>query len=150
MVETNFFPVLELQNILEEFGQAIIHTRIVKTLSNVDGSETLTPDTGYPLVLQNADTFRLNERWNFEDTGNIEGGDAQFVALLQEDLRRDDTLGFQGESFTISSVDGDATTITVSTSAAHDLSVGDQVAILNTTNYNGVFAVATTPSSVME
>lgn len=43
----------------------------------------------------------------------------------------------------ISNIDGDATTITVTTSAAHGLVVGDNTDITGTTNYNGTFAVDT-------
>ncbi len=147
MVKTNFFPTLELQNILLEFGQGVIYNRIVKTISNVDGEETLTSASGFPTILENIYVFRTSERFTFDVTGNIEGGDAQFIALLTTDLKRDDTLGFQGENFTITSIDGDATTIAVSTSTDHGLAVGDQVSTFNTTNYNGVFVVATVPSS---
>jgi hypothetical protein len=48
-----------------------------------------------------------------------------------------------GSGLTISSIDGNTTTITVDTSTNHGLKVGDIVVITGTTNYNGTFAVAT-------
>jgi len=47
----------------------------------------------------------------------------------------------------ISSIDGDTTTITVDTSTAHNLTQGDLVSIVGTTNYNGNFVVATVTDS---
>ena len=48
-----------------------------------------------------------------------------------------------GSTIAIGGIDGDATTITVDTSAVHNLSAGDTVTIAGTTNYNGTFTVAT-------
>ncbi len=48
-----------------------------------------------------------------------------------------------GSTVAIGGIDGDATTITVDTSAIHNLSVGDTVTIAGTVNYNGTFVVAT-------
>jgi len=48
-----------------------------------------------------------------------------------------------GSTVAISGIDGDATTITVNTSANHNLSVGDKVTIAGTVGYNGTFTVAT-------
>lgn len=48
-----------------------------------------------------------------------------------------------GSTVAISLIDGDATTITVDTSADHNLSAGDTVTIAGTTGYNGIFTVAT-------
>ena len=48
-----------------------------------------------------------------------------------------------GSTVAISGIDGDATTITVDTGAAHNLSVADTVTIAGTVNYNGTFTVAT-------
>lgn len=46
------------------------------------------------------------------------------------------------ESAVISNIDGDATTITVTTTAAHKLDVGSPVTISGTTNYNGSYVIA--------
>lgn len=48
-----------------------------------------------------------------------------------------------GSTVAIGAIDGTATTITVDTSADHNLSAGDTVTIAGTTNYNGTFVVAT-------
>jgi len=48
-----------------------------------------------------------------------------------------------GSTVTIGTIDGDTTTITVDTSAAHNLVAGDTVTIAGTTNYNGTYTVAT-------
>jgi hypothetical protein len=48
-----------------------------------------------------------------------------------------------GSTINISAIDGDATTITVDTAAAHNLVAGNTVTIAGTTNYNGTYTVAT-------
>lgn len=54
---------------------------------------------------------------------------------------------FSGSTVAIGGIDGTATTITVDTSVAHNLSAGDIVTIAGTTNYNGTFTVATITDS---
>ena len=41
----------------------------------------------------------------------------------------------------ISSIDGDTTTIVITTSSAHNLIIGDSITISGTTNYNGKFVI---------
>jgi len=48
-----------------------------------------------------------------------------------------------GSTVAISAIDGDTTTITVDTSAAHNLSAGDSVTIAGTVGYDGTYVVAT-------
>ena len=50
---------------------------------------------------------------------------------------------------TISTIDGDTTTITVTTAAANVLIVGDRIVITGTTNYNGSFRVNSITSSTV-
>lgn len=50
---------------------------------------------------------------------------------------------FSGSTVAIGAIDGTADTITVDTSAVHNLSAGDTVTIAGTVNYNGTFIVAT-------
>jgi hypothetical protein len=52
-------------------------------------------------------------------------------------------LSITASTVNISLIDGDATTITVDTAAAHNLLAGDTVTIAGTTNYNGTYTVAT-------
>src|SRR3990167_11380441 len=50
--------------------------------------------------------------------------------------------GLGQQTVTISNIDGDATTITVDTDAAHNLLAGDVIKITETANYNGTYKVA--------
>lgn len=52
-----------------------------------------------------------------------------------------------GDSVEISTIDGDATTITVTTSELHGFNVGDTVTVGGTVNYNGTFVIATVPTT---
>ncbi len=56
-------------------------------------------------------------------------------------------LEHDGSTVAIGNIDGTTTTITVDTSADHNLSAGDTVTIAGTVNYDGTFTVATITDS---
>jgi len=53
------------------------------------------------------------------------------------------TAVISGSTVAIGGIDGDTTTITVDTSAAHNLVAGDTVTIAGTVSYDGTYTVAT-------
>lgn len=56
---------------------------------------------------------------------------------------------YDNEDFTITSIDdsGAGSTVEITTSSAHGLSVGDRIAVNQTANFNGIYTVASTPTT---
>ena len=121
-------------------GRQISHIPTTQSISNISGQETLTE--GSPVTIK-CYFLRTNQNWDFEKAGFLEKGDAVGLFKIADNVTKDDLVYADGLSFDISNIDGDATTITVDTSSSHGLSVGDEVIIKNTTNYNGIYTVAT-------
>ena len=121
-------------------GRQITHVPTVQTTSNISGQETLTRGAGVSIK---AYFMRTSQNWDFQKAGFFQKGDAVAVCKIADGVKAEDLLYTDGLSFTITAIDGTATTITVDTSAVHGLSAGDEVIIKNTTNYDGVYTVAT-------
>jgi len=139
MVTQNLLTANDFNRILSDyFGRAVFHVSVTKTISNITGQETLTTNTPAEIT---AYFMRMNQRWNFDKTGNIEGGDAALLAKYTDLVASDSLIYTDGTNLTISGIDGNATTITVNTSGAHGLAAGDGVLIYGTSNYDGVYTV---------
>lgn len=91
--------------------------------------------------------IRFKQEWLFDKAGNIEAGDAYFMTSAENTINKNDLIYGEGIPFSISSIDGNTTTISITTSSAHGLSAGASIYIHSTTNYNGVYTVATVPTS---
>lgn len=83
----------------------------------------------------------------FDKAGLVEGGDAYLISRPSDGVAEDDFIYANGTDLVITGIDGDATTITVDTSSSHGLSVGDKIFVGGTTNYDGLYSVASTPSA---
>ena len=71
-------------------------------------------------------------------TGSVSGSRTLSISTIDGD----DNAGGS-----ITSIDGDATTISITTSSAHRLIAGNTVVITDTTSYNGSYTVATAPTT---
>lgn len=139
----NFFTTTDFETILDDFGRQIVHIPITRSISNYSGRETLTEGT--PVVIE-AYFIRTEQAWDYEKAGLTEKGNAVLLAKHADAVEKDDLVLADGTNIEISSIDGDATTISITTASAHGLSVGDNILVLGTTNYNGKYVVATTPT----
>ena len=142
---TEFFLEEEFDAIMDDLGNAFLLEPTVKTLDNISGQETLT--TGTLRVITGNYFFKQNQKWTYDESGQVETGDAAVLIKFKEGVKKDDIVVSYGSSLDLTAIDGDATTISITTTSAHNLSVGDKIAIFNTTNYNGRFTVATVPTS---
>ena len=138
MVQIVLSPT-DFERILDDYaGREVIHMPVVRTLSNITGQETL--GNGTPVLIK-CYIMRTGQNWDYDKAGFIEAGDAVALTRYTDGVSADDQLYAYGVRLTISNIDGDATTITVDTSTAHGLSVGDEVVIQDTTNYDGLYTV---------
>lgn len=126
------------------FGRAVIQVPVTTTISNTYGAPTYTSGTGVQKKLY---FLRMSQKFDFQEMGFLEQGDSIAVAKFSEGIVRNDLIYTDGTNYTITSIDGNSTTISITTSAIHGLSAGDSILILGTTNYNGVYTVATTPTT---
>lgn len=141
MANQNVLTVNDFDRILDNYaGRQIIHVPVTQTTSNISGEETLTDGT--PAEIK-AYIMRTGQNWDFEKAGFFEKGDAVALTKYADSVAMNDKIYADGVTVTISNIDGDATTITVDTSSNHGLSANDEVIISGTTNYDGVYTVAT-------
>ena len=145
MALTEFFVERDYDVMMEDLGNAFLLEPTVKTLDNLSGQETLT--AGTLRVITGNYFFRTNQKWTYDESAQIEGGDAAVLIKIKEAAKKDDIVISYATNVVLTAIDGDATTISVTTTSAHNLSVGDKIAIFNTTNYNGRFTIATVPTS---
>lgn len=131
---------------IQRLGRYVVHVPQTKALGNISGEETLSADESSASVIL-AVFLRREKRWVFDKAGLIEGGDAYLVSRPVAGVVKDDFIYANGTDLAISSVDGDATTITISTSTNHGLSAGDKVFVGGTTNYDALYTVASTPTA---
>jgi len=143
MVITNFFTPEDFETILEDFGRLLIHVPVTNTISNVSGAEIVSEGT--PAVIE-AYFMRSSQAWDFEKAGFVEKGDCVCLSKYADTVEMDDFIYADGTNVTITAIDGDATTITV-TAVGHGQSVGGEIIIVGTTNYNGLYTVATVPDA---
>lgn len=126
------------------FGREITRVPVTQGTSNISGQETLTDGTPDEIK---AYYLRRNQTWDYKKEGFLEQGDAVLLSKIDDAVKINHKIYADGTKLTISSIDGDATTITVDTSTDHGLSVGNKVIIQETTNYDGVYTVATITDS---
>ena len=139
-----YLSVTDFNNILDNYsGRQIMHIPVTRTTSNISGEEILSDGN---LVLIKAHFIRTGQNWDFEKAGFLEKGDAVALTKFADSVTNNDKIYSDGTDITMTAIDGDATTISI-TSATHGLSVGDEIVIANTTNYDGVYEVATTPDT---
>ena len=141
----NFFTVSDFATILNDFGRELIHVPFTKQISNYSGKETLV--AGTPVVIE-AYFMRSSQGWDYEKAGFLEKGDCILLSKYTDAVEKEDLVYADGINIEMSSIDGDATTISITTSSAHGLSVGDEIVIVGTTNYDGVYDVDTALTSV--
>ncbi len=137
-------PTQFQNSFLNKVGRYIVHVPVTKTYDNDYGQETLTDGT--PEVIH-AIFMRMSQKWTFDKMSDIEGGDAYVLVKGEVNLNHDDYIYAEGTRIELSSIDGNTTTISITSSSAHGLSAGDHIFIANTTNYNGVYTVATVPTT---
>jgi len=131
---------------IQRLGRYVVHVPKTRTIDNITGEETLSANESSASVIL-AVFLRLEKKWMFEKAGLIEGGDAYLISRPVAGVAKDDFIYANGTDLTITSIDGDATTITISTSENHGLSVGDKVFVGGTTNYDALYTVASTPTA---
>jgi len=126
------------------FGNYVARLPVVTTYDNSTGGESFTYSTAQIIL---GALVRYKQDWMFDKAGNIEGGDAYLMTSAGNTIAKNDLIYGEGVPISISSIDGDATTISITTSSAHGLSAGQSIYIHSTTNYNGVYTVATVPTT---
>lgn len=135
----------DFESILNSYaGRQVTLVKNTITFSNQSGSRIEVEGT--PSQVK-AYVVRYNANFTYDKAGFIHAGQAVGLFLPTTNPAVDDFVYTDGLYFTISNIDGDATTITVATSSAHGLAVGNSVIITGTTNYNGVYVVATVPDT---
>lgn len=134
-------------NFISRIGRWVALVPTTKTFGNIDGSETITASESTATFILAA-FLRKQQKWQFDKAGMIEGGDAYLISRPSDSVAMDKFVYANGVEVVISAIDGDATTISITTSAAHGLSAGDKIYIASTTNYNAIYTVATTPTTV--
>ena len=127
LTESDFIRILD-----NYAGRQIGHAIVTQTTSNISGQETLTEGNVSSIK---AYLMPYKQNWNFEKAGFIEKGDAVLMAKYSDDVEMNDVIYGNGVSYSITAIDGDATTITMTTSVAHGLSSGSNIIILGTSNY---------------
>jgi len=142
----NFFTTSDFLTILDDFGRQIIHVPITRSISNLSGKETLTD--GSPSIIE-AYFIRTGKGFDYEKVGLMEKGDSIVLSKYADAVEKDDLIYADGINVEISNIDGGSASISVTTSSAHGLSVGDNFIVFGTTNYNGVYSVATKGTSVL-
>lgn len=131
-------------NFLNVFGQYLALVPTIKDYSNVSGEQTLTIGTASIIL---AIYVRMKQNWFYDKQGNVEGGDAYLMCAGSVSINKDDFIYCDGLDYSLSTISGNATTISGTTTSAHGLSIGSQILITNTTNYNGLYTIATTPTT---
>lgn len=128
---------------MNRVGIYAIRLPVTTTYDNGTGGESFTYGTAQVVL---GALIRFKQEWLFDKAGNIEAGDAYFMTSAANTINKNDLIYGEGFPFSISSIDGNTTTISITTSSAHGLSVGASIYIHSTTNYNGVYTVATVPT----
>jgi len=132
------FTAVDFLNVLNEFGRQIGHSSITKTLSNLTNKETLTEATPTAIT---AYFVRTSQSWDYDKAGLFEKGQAIMLAKYEDGVAKDDIIYADGTNKVIFSIEGTATTITIFCTG-HGVTAGDTVLILDTTNYDGSYTVA--------
>lgn len=83
---------------LADWGQSVTHTPVTKTTSNISGQETLTPGT--PVSIS-AVFMLMSNKWYFDKEGLVEGGDAWLAALPADNVRENDLIIANSETFRV-------------------------------------------------
>jgi len=137
---SNALTIGDFDRILDGYaGRQVTHIPVTRTTSNVYGKESFT--NGNPITLK-AYFMRTMQTWDYEKAGFLENGDAVMLSKYADSVQKNDLIYTDGFGLSISSIDGDASEITVSTSTVHGLSSGDEIIITNTTNYDGLYTIA--------
>ena len=125
------------------FGRRVYHLSSTLTYDNLSGGETISEGTPTELTVH---FVRTSQNWDFAKEGYLEKGDAVLIAHYSAGVKKEDIIITDGNTLEMTSIDGDATTISITT-PAHGLSIGDEIMIFGTTNYDGVYTIATVPST---
>jgi len=125
-------------------GINVRHVPVTTGKTNKGGDEFLTDGTEATIKVYFLRT--VNKR-TYEKSGFIKVGDALLLSKYSDSLKFNDKIKANGIRSSISTIDGNATTISITTSAAHGLSAGDLLIIIGTTNYDGSYTVATAPTT---
>lgn len=133
-------------NYVQRLGRYVALVPTTKAFDNINGSETITASESTATVIL-AVFLRRQQKWMFDKAGMIEGGDAYLMSRPSDGVAMDKFVYANGTEVSISSIDGDTAKISITTSSAHGLTVGDKIYIGGTTYYNGIYTVATTPLS---
>jgi len=141
MVVTNVLTEADFNTILNDWGRQVALVPITRAISNISGQESLT--AGTPVIIE-AYFMRSSQTWDFQGDGFVEKGAAVCLAKDDDAVEKDDLIYADGTYVSITAIEGDATTITI-TAVAHGLSAGDEICILGTTNYQGVFTITSAP-----
>ena len=136
----------DFENILNEWpGKNVILTPVTKTSTNLGGDEILTDGTPKQIKVY---FLRTENKISYEKAGFLTHGNAIMCAKYSDGPKFNDKVAANGILYDISAIDGNTTTISITTSTSHGLNANDKIMITNTTNYNGLYVVATAPTTV--
>jgi hypothetical protein len=133
-----------LSDYIYRVGMYAAYAAPTLTYNNITGEETLT--AGTPSVILGY-YVRKDQQWLYDREGNVQGGDAIFMTIADIALVKDGFVYIDGNDFSLTTISGSATTISGTTSTVHGLSVGQSVIISGTTNFDGLYTIATVPST---
>ena len=82
--------VNDFNSILDNYsGRQVLHTPIVRTVSNISGQETLTDGTSVTIKVH---FMRTSQRWDFEKAGFLEKGDAVMLTKYAAGVVKNDKI----------------------------------------------------------
>ena len=88
-------------NVINKYGDAVIRTPVTKTISNIEGDETLTDGTPETITVY---IVRKATKWTFDTIGQIEGGDAQMLTKSTQTINKNDKITWNGNTYRVQDV----------------------------------------------
>ena len=91
--------VNDFNSILDNYsGRQVLHTPIVRTVSNISGQETLTDGTSVTIKVH---FMRTSQRWDFEKAGFLEKGDAVMLTKYAAGVVKNDKITVGGNDYRV-------------------------------------------------
>lgn len=95
----NVLSTKDFDNVLDNYaGRQVLHTPVVKTISNISGQETLTDGT--PVSIK-AYFVRTMQSFDYQKAGFIEIGDAILLSKYADGVQVNDKITAEGNTFRV-------------------------------------------------
>lgn len=94
----NFDIVL---NLITQYGSSVTVTPVTKTISNIEGDETLTEGTTYSETVY---LSRKSTDWSFDEAGLVKGGDAVMIITPSSSIKKDDLVKHNDTTYRVQNI----------------------------------------------